>query len=184
MAVRNIVIYGHPILRLKAEPIQEINESTRLLVEDMIETMHFAEGIGLAAPQVAESIALFVVNLGLIEEGVAPVAYINPIILNEQGSSTMEEGCLSIPGILEEVTRSEIVRVKYQDITGQEHEETYNGMLARVLQHEIDHLNGILFVDRISPIKRKLLSKKLKKIAEESKSGFIAPAKMATTGAL
>ncbi|MFQ5822925.1 MAG: peptide deformylase [bacterium] len=169
MAVRYIVKYGNPFLRIKATPIDVINDSILTLADDMIETMQYAEGIGLAATQVAESIALCVVNLGLIEEGASPKAYINPVVLNEEGSSTMEEGCLSIPDIREDVARHEIIRVKYKDLDGYEHEEIYGGMLARVLQHEIDHLNGILFVDRISPIKRKLLSKTLKKIAEESK---------------
>ncbi len=169
MAVRYIVKYGNPILRMKAEPIVAIDDSIRLLAEDMAETMVQAEGIGLAAPQVAELVALCVVNLGLIEDGAAPKAYLNPEILHEEGTSTLEEGCLSIPDIREDVTRPEKIRLRYTDLNGKEHEETCDGMLARVLQHEIDHLNGILFVDRISPIKRKLLAKKLRKIAEEGK---------------
>lgn len=170
MALRYIVKYGNPFLRIKAKPIDTVDNSIRTLIDDMVETMVHEEGLGLAAPQVAESIALCVVNLGLIEEGATPKAYLNPVILHQEGNSIIEEGCLSIPDIREDVARHEIVRVKYKDINGEEHEESCDGMLARVLQHEIDHLNGILFVDRISPIKRKLLAKKLKKIAEESKS--------------
>ena len=169
MAVRNIIKYGHPVLRIKTEPINEVDDSIRELVDDMIETMYAADGIGLAAPQVGVSIALSVVDLGRIEEGALPKAFINPVILHHEGSIVMEEGCLSIPDIQEEVTRPEVIQVKYQDIYGEEHEETYDGLLARVLQHEVDHLDGILFVDRISPIRRKLLSKKLKKLAAESK---------------
>lgn len=182
MAVRYIVKYGHPYLRMTAKPINEINDSIRELVDDMIETMYFAEGVGLAAPQVAESIALCVVDMGRIVEGASPKVFINPMILHHEGSSAMEEGCLSIPGIQEEVTRADLIRVKCQDLFGKEYEETYEGLLARVLQHEIDHINGVLFVDRISPIKRKLLTKKLKKIAEESKSEARIPANIAIGG--
>ncbi|MFQ5863928.1 MAG: peptide deformylase [bacterium] len=176
MAVRYIVKYGNPVLRIKAKPIDTVDGSIRTLVDDMVETMIQAEGIGLAAPQVAESIALCVVNLGLIEEGAAPKTYINPVKLHEEGTATLEEGCLSIPDIREDVTRPEIIRVRYKDINGEEHEETCDGMLARVLQHEIDHLNGVLIVDRISPIKRKLLTKRLRKIVEESRSETKIPA--------
>lgn len=176
MAVRYIVKYGNPVLRIKAKPIDTVDGSIRTLVDDMVETMIQAEGIGLAAPQVAESIALCVVNLGLIEEGAAPKTYINPVKLHEEGTATLEEGCLSIPDIREDVTRPEIIRVRYKDINGEEHEETCDGMLARVLQHEIDHLNGVLIIDRISPIKRKLLTKRLRKIVEESRSETKIPA--------
>ncbi|MFQ5772437.1 MAG: peptide deformylase [bacterium] len=182
MAVRNIIKYGHPILRFKSKPIDVINDSIHVLVDDMIETMQFAEGIGLAAPQLAEPIALCIVNLGLIEEGALPKAYLNPVILQEEGTATMEEGCLSIPDIRDEVVRPECITVKYKDIDGTEYKEKCDGMLARVLHHEIDHLNGILFVDRISPIKRKLLAKKLKKIAAESKA--TAPVFTGTYGTL
>lgn len=170
MAVRDIVIYGHPVLRMKSKPITEMDEFIHTLVEDMIETMIMAEGIGLAAPQVAEPISLFVVNSGLIVEGALPKAYINPVIMEESGTVTLEEGCLSIPDIREDVTRPESIKIKYLDLKGKEHIEQCDDMLARVLQHEIDHLNGILFIDRISQIKRKLLSKRLKKLAIEGKS--------------
>lgn len=167
MAVRSIVTYGHPILRQKAELIVQIDAEIRQLADDMIETMQEAEGIGLAAPQVGEPIALCVVNMELIDESAAPKAYVNPVLVSEEGSATMEEGCLSIPDIQEDVTRPESIVVTYQDIDGQEHEEKCDGVLARVLQHEIDHLNGVLFVDRISPMKRKLLSKKLRKLVSQ-----------------
>jgi len=169
MALRYIVKYGHPVLRLKAREIKKIGASIRDLAEDMIETMEAAEGIGLAAPQIAESITLFVINSGLIEEDAPPKAYINPVILKEEGDFNMEEGCLSIPDIREDVVRPEKIKIKYQDLDGLEHEEECSGMLARVLQHEVDHLNGVLFIDRISQIKRKLLSKKLKAIVAQSK---------------
>ena len=141
----------------------------------MIETMEVAEGIGLAAPQIAKSMALLVVNSGLIEEDAPPKVYINPVILAEEGTLSMEEGCLSIPDIREDVRRPEEIKIKYQDLDGAQHEEECTGMLARVLQHEIDHLNGVLFVDRISQIKRQLLSKKLKEIAAQSKEEAAQP---------
>ena len=175
MALRYIVKYGHPVLRLKAREIKKIGDSIRDLAEDMIETMEAAEGIGLAAPQIAESITLLVINSVLIEEDAPPKAYINPVILSEEGDSNMEEGCLSIPDIREDVVRAEKIKIKYQDLDGLEHEEECSGMLARVLQHEVDHLNGVLFIDRISQIKRKLLSKKLKAIVAQSKEEAAVP---------
>ncbi|TDI97110.1 MAG: peptide deformylase [Caldithrix sp.] len=175
MALRYIVKYGHPALRMKARQIETISASIRELAEDMIETMEVAEGIGLAAPQIAESKTLLVINAGLIEEDVPAKVYINPVILAEAGSISMEEGCLSIPDIREDVIRPEMIKIKYLDLEGGQHEEECNGMLARVLQHEVDHLNGLLFVDRISQIKRKLLSKKLKAIATQSKEETAQP---------
>ena len=175
MALRYIVKYGHPALRMKARQIETISASIRELAEDMIETMEAAEGIGLAAPQIAESITLLVINSSLIEEDAPSKAYINPVILAEEGTINMEEGCLSIPDIREDVIRPEMIKIKYLDLEGGQHEEECNGMLARVLQHEVDHLNGLLFVDRISQIKRKLLSKKLKAIATQSKEETAQP---------
>ncbi len=175
MALRYIVKYGHPALRMKARQIETISASIRELAEDMIETMEVAEGIGLAAPQIAESKTLLVINAGLIEEDAPAKVYINPVILAEAGSISMEEGCLSIPDIREDVIRPEMIKIKYLDLEGGQHEEECNGMLARVLQHEVDHLNGLLFVDRISQIKRKLLSKKLKAIATQSKEETAQP---------
>lgn len=175
MALRYIVKYGHPALRMKARQIETISASIRELAEDMIETMEVAEGIGLAAPQIAESKTLLVINAGLIEEDAPAKVFINPVILAEAGSISMEEGCLSIPDIREDVIRPEMIKIKYLDLEGGQHEEECNGMLARVLQHEVDHLNGLLFVDRISQIKRKLLSKKLKAIAAQSKEETAQP---------
>ena len=168
MALRDIIKYGHPTLRIKTKDLEQIDDDIRNLADDMIDTMITAEGIGLAAPQVNQSISLLVVNNTFIEDGEVPKAYINPVIKETGGNCVLEEGCLSIPDIREDVERPETITIKYLDIDGVEREERCNGMLARVLLHEIDHLNGVLFVDRISPMKRKLLSKKLKKIASES----------------
>ncbi|MFQ5640299.1 MAG: peptide deformylase [bacterium] len=169
MAIRKIVIYGSSVLRQKTSPVIEIDQTIRDLVEDMVETMIEAEGIGLAGPQVDECISLCVVNMGLIEDDVEAKAFINPVILSEEGTAVLEEGCLSIPEIREDVRRPEKIIVKYTDINGIEHQEKCDGLLARVLQHEIDHLNGVLFIDRIGPMKRKLLAKKLKRLSQESR---------------
>ena len=170
MALRDIVLFGEPVLRVKADKVESFDDDLSRLVDDMIETMEVAEGIGLAAPQVGKSLALCVVNNYLIDDDAEPKAYINPEVCATEGSVEVEEGCLSIPDIREDVTRPEKIEIKYFDLEGKEHTETCDGMLARVLQHEIDHLNGVLFIDRISSIKRQLLAKRLKQIALEAKN--------------
>ena len=162
-----IIKYGNPILRMKARKIDKIDRRIRKLVDDMILTMQVDCGIGLAAPQVAEPIALLVVDHSLIFEDGKPTAYINPEILDSEGELVFEEGCLSVPEIHEEVKRPEIISLRYQTIDGETKEERFDGMLSRVLQHEIDHLNGVLFVDRISALKKQLLKKELKAISDE-----------------
>ncbi|MDZ7289089.1 MAG: peptide deformylase [candidate division KSB1 bacterium] len=169
MAVWPIRKYGDPILRKKASKVVSFDPTLREVVADMIETMQAAKGIGLAANQIGMTHALCVIDVGLIIEGASPQAFVNPVILKESGNEvSFEEGCLSIPEINEEVPRKERILVGYQDLDGVAHEQEYEGMMARVLQHEIDHLNGIFFVDRLSPLRRKLLSKKLKAIMEEA----------------
>jgi peptide deformylase len=169
MAVLPIRKYGDPILRKKAIQVAEFDAALQQMAADMIETMQAAKGIGLAANQVGQPHALCVVDVGLIIEGAPPQAFVNPVILQESGKGvSYEEGCLSIPDINEEVMRKERILIRYQDLAGAEHEQECEGTLARVLQHETDHLNGVFFVDRLSPLKRKLLSKKLRAIAEEA----------------
>ena len=165
-----IIKYGNPILRMKAGRVDRIDDSIRKLTDDMILTMQWDGGIGLAAPQVAESIALLVVDHSLIDEDGEPTAYINPEVIDSEGEAVMEEGCLSIPDIREDVKRPEIITVCYQNIDGEQREERFDGLLARILQHEIDHLNGVLFVDRVSPLKKQLLKKELRAIADEEMS--------------
>ena len=164
-----VIKYGNPILRMKARRIDKIDNRIRQLVDDMILTMAIDGGIGLAAPQVAESLTLLVVDHSLIFEDGEPTAYINPAIIASEGESVMEEGCLSIPDIHEEVRRSEIITLRYQNIDGESKEDKFDGLLARVLQHEIDHLNGVLFVDRISALKKQILKKELKAISDEER---------------
>lgn len=165
-----VIKYGNPILRMKADRIEKIDDSIRELVDDMILTMQWDAGIGLAAPQVGRSIALLVVDHSLIYEDGVPTAYINPEIVASEGESVMEEGCLSIPDIREEVKRPEIITLRYQNVAGKLKEERLDGLLARVLQHEIDHLNGVLFIDKVSPLKKQLLKKDLKTIADDEMS--------------
>lgn len=164
-----VIKFGNPILRMKASKVDKINNRIRKLVDDMILTMQIDGGIGLAAPQVAESLALLVVDHSLIFEDGELTAYINPEIVASEGESVMEEGCLSVPDIREEVKRPEIITVRYQNVDGESKEDKFDGLLARVLQHEIDHLNGVLFVDRISALKKQLLKKELKAISEEER---------------
>ncbi len=126
----------------------------------MFEIMYKEDGIGLAAPQIGHSIRLFVVDVSPLDENSGKQVYINPDIINVWGETTLEEGCLSIPGVREEVSRPEKIEIKYQDETGREYQEILKDWPARVIQHEYDHLNGVLFVDRISPIRRKVLQLK------------------------
>jgi peptide deformylase len=162
-----IIKYGNPILRMKARKVDKIDKYIRNLADDMILTMQVDGGIGLAAPQVAESLALLVVDHGLIVQDGKPTAYINPKILATEGEVVLEEGCLSVPDIREEVKRPEIITLRYQNLDGESREQRVEGLLSRVLQHEIDHLNGVLFVDRISALKKQLLKKELKAISDE-----------------
>jgi len=164
-----VIKYGNPILRMKAQRILNIDDNIKQLVKDMIEIMQEEEGIGLAAPQVAQSISMLVVDMSLINEEGEPTAFINPEILESEGESVLEEGCLSLPNIREEVSRPETITLRYQKIDGEIVEKRVDGLFTRVIQHEMDHLNGVLFVDRISPLKKKMLNKKLKEIAAEER---------------
>ncbi len=148
---------GDPILRKIAEPITQFDENIKKFAQDLITIMHVEDGIGLAAPQIGISKQIIAVDASeLVEDEYARV-FINPEILESSGEWVVEEGCLSIPNVREEVTRPEQILLKYQNEEGEVFEESYSGWVARILQHEIDHLNGILFVDRISPVRRNLL---------------------------
>lgn len=148
---------GDPVLRQKANEVIEFDDHLQETIKHMIELMHEEEGIGLAGPQVGISKRLLVVDISGIEKTETPRAFINPDIIASAGESVIEEGCLSIPGVREEVTRPETITLAYQDETGKRKQEHFDGWMARVLQHEIDHLNGILFVDYLSPLKKQLL---------------------------
>ncbi|WP_456427046.1 peptide deformylase [Rhodocaloribacter sp.] len=170
-----IYVYGMPILRTPTEDVTENSEALQTLIDDMIETMHNAAGIGLAAPQVGRRERLFVVDLSplaeeLAEEGQTlpsqPMAFLNPEIIDEsEAESEFEEGCLSIPDIREDVWRPERIRIRFLDRDFRPQELSLSGMIARVVQHEYDHLEGILFVDHISPFRRRLLRRRLREMA-------------------
>lgn len=165
MAVRDIRLLGDPVLREKSAPVEEIDEEIRQLARDLEETMYDAEGVGLAAPQVGVPVRMFAYD---VREPEAPVGVlINPEIEEREGSATSEEGCLSIPGLAADVERAARVVVRGLDPDGDEVRIEADGLLARCLQHEHDHLEGILFLDHLSPLKRKMLLDKWSKRREE-----------------
>jgi peptide deformylase len=168
MSKNDICIYGDLVLKQKAAPVVEFDEKLKQTADEMFETMIEADGIGLAAPQMDISEAFLVIGMPHDNDEVERMFFANPEIVETRGDIGMEEGCLSIPGIREEVVRPEWIRLKYQDVQGQWHEMETDGLLARVLQHEIDHLNGILFIDRLSPAKRSLLKGALEKLANSA----------------
>ena len=149
MSLLKIITYGNPTLRKKTKPIQKVDPALRKLAENMIETMHDAEGIGLAAPQVGKSISLFVADISPIEESGKPMVFLNIEILEAEGAVPYKEGCLSIPGISAEVTRPDRIKIRYMDLAGKTHHGTADGILARVIQHETDHVNGKLYIDYV-----------------------------------
>jgi peptide deformylase len=169
MALLKIEKYGNPILQKKAEPIKEINAEIRELARNMVQTMHAAPGIGLAAPQVNVNKRLITVDLSVGENKEALIILINPEILKQEGESTLEEGCLSVPDIHEKVTRPLRVTVKCIDLEGNEIILDAENLMARVFCHEIDHINGKLFFEHLSPLKKTLIKKKLKKRTETGK---------------
>jgi peptide deformylase len=160
MAVLKVRRYGDPILRRRANPVETVTPQVRELVDDMIETMYDEVGIGLAAPQVGASVRLLVVG---DEEGRGAQALVNPAITAEGGKVTAEEGCLSLPGIFAQVTRSEWVTLEAQDLESRPIAITARGLRARVFQHEIDHLDGVLFIDRLEPMVRDRIKRRIKK---------------------
>ena len=166
MAVLPIIKLGHPTLRKKAEPVTEFNDDLKELAQNMVETMRLNEGIGLAANQVNVLQRVFVIDWQLIDEELDAKAYVNPEILTREGNEIGEEGCLSIPDVRGDVPRAYKITVRYQTLEGETVEEDLEDLPARVFQHELDHLNGVLFIDRISPIQKKLLEPQLTKIRE------------------
>lgn len=176
-----IVAYGSPILKKEGVEIEEDYKDLDKLIESMFDTMYEANGVGLAAPQVDKSIRVFIVDaspFAEVEEGeeLDPMAaglegfkkvFINPIIEEEEGEEWIfAEGCLSIPHIREEVLRKPTIKISYYDENWEFHEDSYDGFAARIIQHEYDHVDGILFTDRLSPLKKRLIKKKLTNIAK------------------
>jgi len=164
MAKREILILPDPKLRVKSEPVTAVDASVRALIDDMLETMYDAPGIGLAAIQIGVPRCVVTMDLAKKDEPKAPQVFINPeVVWSSDEKSTYEEGCLSIPEYYEEVERPAAVKVKYMDADGKSHEIEADGLLATCLQHEIDHTNGVLFIDYISKLKRDRVMKKFKK---------------------
>ncbi len=161
MAKLRILEFPDPRLRKKAVPVEVVDDPLRQLIDDMFETMYEAPGIGLAATQVDVHRRLLVADVS--QEKDEPQVLINPEILERDGSAITEEGCLSVPGYYEEIERAEHIKVRYLDRDGNEQESEYEGLLAVCVQHEIDHLDGKLFVDYLSEIKRQRIRKRLEK---------------------
>jgi peptide deformylase len=174
-----IVAYGDPVLRKIGAEVEKDYPLLKQLIENMFETMYESHGVGLAAPQIGKAINLFIIDSSRFEDEKYPnvkKVFINAEILNESGEKwDFEEGCLSIPHIRENVKRHDTLLIRYQDENFETHEETYDGIVARVIQHEYDHVKGVMFVDRLSELKKRLLKNKLINI---SKGGIRVDYKM------
>jgi peptide deformylase len=166
MPVRKIVTFGHPVLEKVAEAVAEIGPEILDLARDMVLTMHAAPGIGLAAPQVAVSKRVITVDLSVGENPAEVIILVNPALLETEGEEVSEEGCLSVPGIHENVKRPARVVIRGLDLEGKERVIEATGTLARVFCHEIDHINGRLFIEKLSPLKKALAKKKLRRDQE------------------
>ncbi len=165
-----ITVYGDPILRKKTEPITKDFKDLKGFIQNMFDTMYASDGVGLAAPQVGQAIRIFILDSTSTDdeepEGIKK-AFINPQILEKFGDEwVMNEGCLSLPEIREDVQRPESIRIKYMDEDFNEYDETYSGFNSRVIQHEYDHLDGILFVDYLNPLRKRILKTKLTAISK------------------
>ena len=170
--IHRIVKYGDPVLEREGECVDEFGTpELRQFIDDMFESMYAAKGVGLAAPQVGVSRKITVIDIsgGVTEEGVPPgekIVLINPEIISKEGKQVGEEGCLSIPGFREQVARAKKVTIRAQNVDGEWFQKTGEDLLARAMQHEIDHLHGILFISHISSLKRNLIKQKIKKLVK------------------
>jgi len=167
MTIKPLVLLPDPILRNKSEPLERVDEEVQLLADDMLETMYDAPGIGLAAIQIGIPRRMLVIDCSKEDEDRAPMVFVNPQIVDSSDDrSAYEEGCLSIPDYYAEVERPAEVTVDYLDRDGKQQQIRVDGLLATCLQHEIDHLNGVLFIDHISKLKRDMVIKKFTKLAK------------------
>lgn len=168
MTIRNILIHPDPRLKKTCDPISSIDSDIRKLADDMFETMYDAPGIGLAGPQIGVMQRIFVIDCADKESTPDPLVMINPeITWTSEETNVYEEGCLSIPDIYEEVTRPKVIRMAYQDLDGKEQECEFDELYATAAQHELDHLNGKLFIDYLGNMKRTLITNKMKKLKRE-----------------
>ncbi len=163
MSVLPIVKYGDPILRKVLDPVKNFQSISNILT-DMFDTMYELEGIGLAANQIGLNLNLMIIDISHTDDTYPPSAFANGTILDGSGKESMDEGCLSIPGIQVNVSRSETVIFSYQDTEGNSHEGEFSGLMARVIQHEMDHLNGRLIIDHATIVERNRLKKQLKEL--------------------
>lgn len=168
--VREVLVYPDPALKQKAKPVAKVDEAVRKLVKDMVDTMYAEEGVGLAAPQVGVPKRVLVVDTSPRQEGQKLRVFINPELVSAEGRTKYTEGCLSIPGESEEIERFAKVTIRALDEKGETFELEAEGLLAIALQHEMDHLDGVLFVDRLSSLKRGLIRKRMLKYIEDKKA--------------
>ena len=167
MSVLDIASYGDPILRKKCSLVKDFTALLNL-VDDMFDTMYEEEGIGLAANQVSADMNLFIIDIAHTDENEFPRIFINGEIVSKEGESIFSEGCLSIPQISLDVTRPETITFKFQDLKKEWHQEKFNGLIARAIQHEMDHLNGVLIIDLVSDLQRSKVQAEVNKIKNES----------------
>jgi peptide deformylase len=173
--IRPLVILPDPVLRQLSNPLERVDDAVRKLADDMLETMYDAPGIGLAAIQIGEPVRMLVIDLSKEDEPKEPQVFINPeLVASSSEFSVYEEGCLSIPDYYAEVERPDTITLKYLDRDGKQHLLEADGLLATCLQHEIDHLNGVLFIDHISKLKRDMVVRKFKKLARDKPPNRLA----------
>jgi peptide deformylase len=180
--VREILVWPHPLLKQKAQPVVVVDDSTRALIKDLFDSMYAADGVGLAAPQIGVLQNVIVLDTTPRQPEAKPLAMVNPEILSYEGKIDYKEGCLSVPGEAEDVERAAFVTVRFLDEQGAEQTMRCEGLLAIAVQHETDHLKGTMFVDHISSLKRELIRKRMKKIQavqEADKKEAAAAAKKA-----
>jgi peptide deformylase len=179
VSILPIYVYGAEVLRQKAKPVRSIDNTVITLVYDMFDTMRNASGVGLAANQIGVLKRIITIDITETEEGKGskPLVLINPEVLTEVGELTMEEGCLSVPDLRDEVTRAETITLRFRDINFHEHDVEVRGFLARVILHEIDHLNGILFTDHLNAARRRQMKGKFMRIKKgETETSYpVAP---------
>lgn len=170
MAERRIVTYGDPVLREVSRPVEQIDKETKDLVSDMKDTLTKAKGLGLSAVQIGVLKRVFIVDLSAVDISESLRVFVNPEIVAVEGEVEYEEGCLSFPGIYQKIVRPEKVTVRATDLDGNEFTLTGTGIAGRAFLHEFDHLEGVLFIDRMSPIQRTLLKGRLRKLARETQA--------------
>jgi peptide deformylase len=168
--ILQVRLLGDPILRSKTRPIERFDEGLASFARDLIETMYDAEGVGLAAPQVGDERRIAVIDVGETRDTSEVIVLVNPTIVRRHGTMPSEEGCLSIPGIAETIERAEEVEVEYLDLNGNPQKIEGRDLLSRVLQHEIDHLEGILFIDHLGALKRKMVIREWQRLRDEAAS--------------